>query len=211
MSDKQRTTRTDVNFGAVACMSINRPFCGRPRRLRSAAIISVHRMRPAYLMSPTLSDHVQWTVGIRQMFSHRVVYLTTDAMPSDDGGRGPATGLPRGLPESAPARVLRRPGRRATTRLNARVKAFAGHVLSDDILTQINEAVADEADQLIADGVLPDRPDWGQQKSLWARARRGQSGRRSEKGTASGSVTCLPFGIRSPDQSLASRLPGDGW
>jgi hypothetical protein len=33
-------------------------------------------------------------------------------------------------------------------------------MLSDDILTQINEAVADEADQLIAEGVLPDRPDW---------------------------------------------------
>jgi hypothetical protein len=33
-------------------------------------------------------------------------------------------------------------------------------VLSDDILIQINKAIADEADQLTADGVLPDRPDW---------------------------------------------------
>jgi hypothetical protein len=48
----------------------------------------------------------------------------------------------------------------ATARLNARVKAFAGRELSDDIVERINAAVADEADQLIAEGVLPDRPDW---------------------------------------------------
>lgn len=51
----------------------------------------------------------------------------------------------------------------------------------------------------------------GRQKSCCSYARRGQSGHRSEKGTASGSVTCSPSGIRSPDQSSASRLPGDGW
>jgi hypothetical protein len=48
----------------------------------------------------------------------------------------------------------------ATARLNARVKAFAGRELSDDIVDRINEAVAEEADQLIAEGVLPERPDW---------------------------------------------------
>ncbi len=48
----------------------------------------------------------------------------------------------------------------ATARLNARVKAFAGRELSDDILRQINQAVAEESDQLIADGILRDRPDW---------------------------------------------------
>jgi hypothetical protein len=48
----------------------------------------------------------------------------------------------------------------ATARLNARVKAFAGHELSDDIVERINEAVADETDQLIAEGVLRERPDW---------------------------------------------------
>jgi hypothetical protein len=48
----------------------------------------------------------------------------------------------------------------ATARLNARVKAFAGRELSDDIVERINEAVADEADKLIAEGVLPNRPDW---------------------------------------------------
>jgi hypothetical protein len=48
----------------------------------------------------------------------------------------------------------------ATARLSARVKAFAGRELSDDIVEQINAAVADEADQLIAEGVLRDRPDW---------------------------------------------------
>jgi hypothetical protein len=45
----------------------------------------------------------------------------------------------------------------ATARLNARVKAFAGHELSDDIVEQINAAVAEEADQLVTEGV---RPDW---------------------------------------------------
>jgi hypothetical protein len=48
----------------------------------------------------------------------------------------------------------------ATARLNARVKVFAGRELSDDIVERINEAVADEADQLVAEGVLPGRPDW---------------------------------------------------
>jgi hypothetical protein len=48
----------------------------------------------------------------------------------------------------------------ATARLNARVKTFAGQALSDDVLVQINEAVTDEADRLIADGVLRERPDW---------------------------------------------------
>ena len=48
----------------------------------------------------------------------------------------------------------------ATARLNARVKAFAGHALSEDVITEINEAVADEADKLVAEGVLHERPDW---------------------------------------------------
>jgi hypothetical protein len=48
----------------------------------------------------------------------------------------------------------------ATARLNARVKVFAGRELADDIIDQINAAVADETDRLIADGVLRERPDW---------------------------------------------------
>lgn len=48
----------------------------------------------------------------------------------------------------------------ATARLNARVKMFAGHELSDDVIDRINEAVAEEVDQLILEGVLPGRPDW---------------------------------------------------
>jgi hypothetical protein len=48
----------------------------------------------------------------------------------------------------------------ATARLSARAKAFAGCELSDDLVRRINEAIADEAAQLIADGVLPERPDW---------------------------------------------------
>ncbi len=48
----------------------------------------------------------------------------------------------------------------ATARLNARVKAFAGRELDDGIMERINAAVADETDRLIAEGVLPGRPDW---------------------------------------------------
>jgi hypothetical protein len=48
----------------------------------------------------------------------------------------------------------------ATARLNARVKAFAGQQLADDVIDRINEAIADEADRLIAEGVLRERPDW---------------------------------------------------
>ena len=48
----------------------------------------------------------------------------------------------------------------ATARLNACVKAFAGRALTEDVMVAINQAVADEADKLIADGVLKERPDW---------------------------------------------------
>lgn len=48
----------------------------------------------------------------------------------------------------------------ATARLNARVKAFAGRELADDLVEQINAAVAEEANLLIAEGVLLERPDW---------------------------------------------------
>jgi hypothetical protein len=48
----------------------------------------------------------------------------------------------------------------ATARLNACVRAFAGRELSDDIVKQINGAVGDEADRLVEEGVLRERPDW---------------------------------------------------
>lgn len=48
----------------------------------------------------------------------------------------------------------------ATARLNARVKAFAGRAMSDDVMDEINQAVAEEADMLIQEGVLRKRPDW---------------------------------------------------
>jgi hypothetical protein len=48
----------------------------------------------------------------------------------------------------------------ATARLNARVKTFAGQELADDVMDRINDAIADEADRLIAEGVLRERPDW---------------------------------------------------
>jgi hypothetical protein len=48
----------------------------------------------------------------------------------------------------------------ATARLNASVKAFAGQELSDDVMARINQAVADEVDRLIKEGVLFEKPDW---------------------------------------------------
>jgi hypothetical protein len=48
----------------------------------------------------------------------------------------------------------------ATARLNASVKVFAGQELSDDVMGRINRAIADEADRLIEEGVLHERPDW---------------------------------------------------
>ena len=48
----------------------------------------------------------------------------------------------------------------ATARLNACVKPFAGQEVSDDVIDRINAAISDEADRLVADGVLRERPDW---------------------------------------------------
>jgi len=48
----------------------------------------------------------------------------------------------------------------ATARLNASVKPFAGQELSDDVIDRINAAIAEEADRLVADGILRERPDW---------------------------------------------------
>jgi hypothetical protein len=49
---------------------------------------------------------------------------------------------------------------RVTARLNACVQKFLGQELDDNTIEQINQAVADESDKLIADGVLAKRPDW---------------------------------------------------
>lgn len=48
----------------------------------------------------------------------------------------------------------------ATARLNACVKAFAGQQLADDVIDRINVAIIEEADRLIAEGILRERPDW---------------------------------------------------
>jgi hypothetical protein len=48
----------------------------------------------------------------------------------------------------------------ATARLNARVKVFAGQGLSDDIVARVEAEILDEADRLIAEGILKERPDW---------------------------------------------------
>lgn len=59
----------------------------------------------------------------------------------------------------APARVSDREIL-ATARLNASVKVFAGEELTDDVAERINAAIACEAERLISDGVLAERPDW---------------------------------------------------
>ncbi len=48
----------------------------------------------------------------------------------------------------------------ATARLNARVKAFAGRRLDDDVIGQINADIADEMERLVQEGVRRERPDW---------------------------------------------------
>jgi len=48
----------------------------------------------------------------------------------------------------------------ATARLNARVKAYAGKPITDDVIARIEADIAEEADRLIADRVLKERPDW---------------------------------------------------
>jgi hypothetical protein len=48
----------------------------------------------------------------------------------------------------------------ATARLNARVKAFVGREIAGDVIDQINEAVIDEMDRLVREGVLRKRVDY---------------------------------------------------
>ena len=48
----------------------------------------------------------------------------------------------------------------ATARLNACLKPFAGQEITDDIVQRIEIAICNEADRLIAHGVLKQRPDW---------------------------------------------------
>jgi hypothetical protein len=48
----------------------------------------------------------------------------------------------------------------ATARLNTSVKPFAGQLLDEGVIDRVNAAIAEEADRLIADGVLRERPDW---------------------------------------------------
>jgi len=48
----------------------------------------------------------------------------------------------------------------AAARLSARVKVFAGRELTDDLVREVNAAIREEADLLMAEGVLKERPDW---------------------------------------------------
>jgi hypothetical protein len=48
----------------------------------------------------------------------------------------------------------------ATARLTASVKVFAGRELTDGILGEVEAAICTEADRLVADGVLTERPDY---------------------------------------------------
>jgi hypothetical protein len=85
------------------------------------------------------------------------------ATPSEQGKQGSSeVGAMADLQKllfETPARVSDREILVAA-RLSARVKAFAGHGISEDLMDRINEAIAEEADRLIAEGVLRARPDW---------------------------------------------------
>ena len=48
----------------------------------------------------------------------------------------------------------------AAARLSARVKPFAGRQLTDAIVPEVEAAILDEADRLVAEGILKERPDW---------------------------------------------------
>ena len=48
----------------------------------------------------------------------------------------------------------------ATSRLSASVKVFAGRELTDGILGEVAAAIRAEADRLVADGELTERPDY---------------------------------------------------
>jgi hypothetical protein len=48
----------------------------------------------------------------------------------------------------------------AIARLNACVKAFAGQELTGNVMNRINAAISAEADRLVAEGILRERPDW---------------------------------------------------
>jgi hypothetical protein len=76
----------------------------------------------------------------------------------DNGGRPSMTDLRKLLFETQ-ARISDREVL-ATARLNARVKAFAGQELTGDIVARVEAEIFDEADRLIAEGVLTERPDW---------------------------------------------------
>jgi hypothetical protein len=58
LSDRQRTTRTKVNFAAVAYMSTNRPFCGRTSRTTAEGVLAVQEIRPAMVHRPKSADPV---------------------------------------------------------------------------------------------------------------------------------------------------------
>jgi len=80
--------RTTGSFSQLSPASPNRPFSERLPRGGMEATRSVHRMHPAIAVRPRLADHVQGTPGVPMMFTHRVVCVTPNAMPSMRGDGG---------------------------------------------------------------------------------------------------------------------------
>jgi hypothetical protein len=71
-----------VNFGAVACMSINRPFCGRTCRSAAEDVLAVQELRPVMVHRPNRQIPFQGQASFLKCSCIGVVYLATDAMPS---------------------------------------------------------------------------------------------------------------------------------
>src|SRR3954465_9422951 len=63
-------------------MSIKRPFCGRTSRAAADDVLAVQEIRPAIVHRPKSANPVSGTGVVPEGFTGRVVYLTTDAMPS---------------------------------------------------------------------------------------------------------------------------------
>ena len=87
MSDRQRIARTNVNNGAVASLSTDRPFSGRSLKYSANASKPVHQIRPAIVFRPRRADHVSGTPSVPNLFTHSVVYVTAELCPPIDRRR----------------------------------------------------------------------------------------------------------------------------
>jgi len=99
-----------VSVVDFAYLSRNCPFSGRLLALTVNASKSVHKLRPATVFRPQTVHHVSETVVVPGLFTHSVVCMTADAMPSDSLPGGAVGCLPRSLrlPHPVQYRLMRR-------------------------------------------------------------------------------------------------------